>query len=80
MKNQTLKRRLQKHTVKDRLETHLIEWMLNRWGVQIESIESVPLTPTFEEQLLKDLLALMTLFTGRFHRMRRGRKIKPEER
>ena len=57
-----------------RFGTNLIEWLLNLWGVKLERIQPVQLTSGPEQQLLKDLIALMTSFTGRFHRMRRGKR------
>lgn len=57
-----------------RFGTHLLEWLFGMWEVQVERIQPVNLTLGPEQQLLDDLLALMTSFTGKFHRLRRGRK------
>jgi len=57
-----------------RFGTNLLEWLFNLWGVQLERIQPIQLTTGPEQQLLKDLMALMTSFTGKFHRMRRGKR------
>ncbi len=56
-----------------RFGTHVLEFVLKLFGVTLERIEVVCLTKDLEKELLDDLLALMTSFTGRLHRMRRGR-------
>lgn len=56
-----------------RFGTHLLEWLFGTWGVQVERIQPVNLTLGPEQQLLDDLLALMTSFAGKYHRLRRGR-------
>lgn len=55
-----------------RFGTNLLEWLLNLWGVKLDRIQPVQLTSGPEQPLLQDLIALMTSFTGKFHRMRRG--------
>lgn len=55
-----------------RFGTSLIEWWLNWCNVELIRIGTVKVTQTLEQCLLEDLLALMTSFTGRFHRLRRG--------
>jgi predicted site-specific integrase-resolvase len=64
-------------TYDDRLSrfgTGLIEWWLRWWAVEVVRIGPVKVTQTLEQRLLEDLLALMTSFTGRFHRLRRSKK------
>ncbi|MFX0061746.1 MAG: IS607 family transposase [Candidatus Hermodarchaeota archaeon] len=56
-----------------RFSTYLLKWLLARWNVQVERIQPVNSTLGPEQQLFDDLLALMTSFTGKFHRLRRGR-------
>ena len=63
-------------TYDDRLSrfgNHLLEWLLNSWEVTLERISPVNLADGPEKQLFEDILAVMTSFTGKFHRLRRGK-------
>jgi putative resolvase len=67
-------------TYNDRLArfgTSLLEWLLGAWDVQLTRVQPVKLKASLETQLFEDLLALMTSFTGRFHRLRRGKPPPP---
>jgi predicted site-specific integrase-resolvase len=57
-----------------RFGTNLLEWLLNLWSVKLERIQPVQLTSDPEQQLLKDLIALMTSVAGKFQRRRRGKQ------
>ena len=63
-------------TYDDRLSrfgNHLLEWLLNSWEVRLERIQPANLVDGPEKQLFEDILAVMTSFTGKFHRLRRGK-------
>lgn len=63
-------------TYDDRLSrfgNHLLEWLLSSWSVTLERILPVNLADGPEKQLFEDILAVMTSFTGKFHRLRRGK-------
>ncbi|MFX1535970.1 MAG: hypothetical protein ACFFDI_17280, partial [Promethearchaeota archaeon] len=49
------------------------EWLLSSWGVTLERIQPVNLADGSEKQFVEDILAVMTSFTGKFHRLRRGK-------
>lgn len=56
-----------------RFGTNLLAWLFQSQGVRLECLAPVNLGQGPEQQLLEDFLALMTSFTGKFHRMRRAK-------
>ena len=61
-----------------RFGTALLEWLFTTFHVRLERVQPGLLPQSLDQQLLEDLLALMTSFSGKFHRLRRGKNRKQD--
>lgn len=56
-----------------RFGTHLIQFVLNQLGIQIIAVHTAENSETIEQTLANDVIAVITSYSGKIHRLRRGK-------
>lgn len=62
-----------------RFGTGVIQAVGELFGVEVVSAQHLEQTPSYEEQLTQDIIAILTSFAGKLHRSRRGRQQTPNQ-
>jgi len=56
-----------------RFGTHLIQFVLNQIGIQVIAVHTAECVESVEQSLANDVIAVITSYSGKIHRLRRGK-------